>query len=239
MVRVKGRKVILKNRGLGFRIVQSMFFLTVLVSGLLFPNGMGAANVSRPVIQVISAAAPLRIFHDHSTAQITAMRHIHFPVAGMHSPGITVAESEMKTDYQLEFSHRPGTPVYRLWATSVTVVFDYIQMDIFVSSQYGEGSCEYNQILTHEKQHVSIDERELEKYKNRMTAALKRSRLIPSRSHPLVARSAAEGKAMLSRRILGIVNPYFKKYHQAVRSENAKIDTMANYRRVQARCNGW
>jgi hypothetical protein len=157
----------------------------------------------------------------------------------MHSPGITVAESEVKTDYQFEFSHRPGTPVYRLWATSVTVVFDYIQMDVFVSSQYGEGSCEYNQILTHEKQHVSIDERELEKYKNRMEAALKHSRLIPSRSHPLVARSAAQGKALLAKRILGIVNPYFKQYHQAVKTENAKIDTMANYRRVQARCNGW
>src|ERR1700722_2830379 len=101
MARVKRRKVISKTGGVGFRMIAFFFFLTLLVSDLLFPKGFGAADVSRPVIQVISAAAPLRIFHDHSTAQITAMRHIHFPVAGMHSPGITVAESEMKEDYQL------------------------------------------------------------------------------------------------------------------------------------------
>ncbi len=206
---------------------------------LAFPPVMGAADVSRPLIQVISAATPLQIFHDHSTDQITAMRHARFPAAHMHSPGITVAESELKTDYQLEFSRPNGSSVYRLWATSVTVVFDYTRMDVYISSQYGEGSCPYQQVLAHEKQHVAIDERELEKYKNLIDYALKHSRQIPSRSRPMTARSPEEGKALLSRRIKGIVDPYFKKYHFAVKAQNAAIDTLANYRRVQARCNDW
>ncbi len=206
---------------------------------LAFPPVMGAADVSRPVIHIISAATPLQILHDHSTEQITAMRHSRFPGAHMHSPGITVAESEMKADCQLSFSHRDGTLVYKVWATSVTLLFDYSRMDVFISSQYGEGSCPYQQILIHEKQHVAIDERELEKYKKLMAAALRHSRLIPSRSHPLAARSVEEGRALVSRRILGIVHPYFAAYGRAVKAENAKIDTLANYRRVQARCNDW
>ncbi|HVM33013.1 MAG TPA: hypothetical protein VMU88_07750 [bacterium] len=198
-----------------------------------------AQEPARPDIQVISAAAPLQIYHDHSTAQITAMRHIRFPSPHMHSPGITVAESELKTSYELKFRPRPHSTQYEFWATSVTVVFDYVRMDVYISSQYGEGSCEYNQILAHEKQHVAIDEQTLEKYKNRMAYALKHSRLIPTAFRPLVARSPEEGKAILTKRVLGIVNPYFKQYHHEVRVRNAWIDSPANYHRVQARCNGW
>jgi hypothetical protein len=157
----------------------------------------------------------------------------------MHSPGITVAESELKTDYQMEFRQKPGSSVYQLWTTSVTVVFDYIRMDVYISSQYGEGSCEYNQILTHEKQHVAIDERVLEQYKNQMAAALRHTRLIPTASHPLLVSSPEQGKVILSKRISGLVRPYFNRYHAAVKAQNAKIDTWANYRKVQARCNGW
>ena len=200
---------------------------------------MGAADLSRPLIQVISAATPLQIFHDHNTGQITAMRRARLSAAHMHSPGITIAESELKADCESAFSHKDGTPVFKVWATTVTLLFDYNRMDIYISSQYGEGSCEYGQILAHEKQHVAIDEREMERYKKLMETALRHSRQIPSFSHPIIVRSAEVGRALVSKRILAIVHPYFKAYGRAVKAENAKIDTLANYRRVQARCNGW
>ncbi len=203
------------------------------------PAAMGAENVSKPDIQIISAAAPLQIYHNLSTEQITSMRHSRFPSARMHSPGITMAESELKTDYQLEFRQKPGSSVYQMWTTSVTVVFDYTRMDVYISSQYGEGSCEYNQILAHEKQHVAIDERVLEQYKNKMAYALRHTRLIPTLSHPLLVSSPEQGKVILSKRLSGLVRPYFNRYHAAVKAQNAKIDTFANYRKVQARCNGW
>jgi len=205
----------------------------------VFPLFAGTAG-SRPVLEIISAPAPLQIFHDHSTAQITAMRHTHYP-SGMHlhSPGITVAESEMKTDYQMEYRRREGTSLYLLWATSVTVVFEYTKMDVYVSSQYGEGSCEYNQILAHEKQHVAINEKTLDQYKAMLASALKSSTRIPSQAHPLTVRSVSEGKALVSQRVAGIVNPYFKRFRQSVQAANSKIDTLSNYRRIQERCHGW
>jgi hypothetical protein len=195
---------------------------------------------SKPSIEIISAPAPLQILHDHDTAQITAMRHVHYPTGWhIHSPGITVAESEMKTDYQMEFRHREGSSVYTVWATTVTVVFEYTRMDVYVSSQYGEGSCEYSQILAHEMQHVAINEKALDQYKTMITNALRSSTRIPSRAHPLIVRSQEEGRSIVSQRVLAIVNPYFQRFHQSTEMANAKIDTISNYRRIQAKCHGW
>lgn len=194
---------------------------------------------SRPVIQVLSAPPPLRFDHDHSTAEITALRRVRAPNVGQHCAGLTDAESELRTDYQMGSSRRSDSRVYRIWVDSVSVVFDYTRMDVYLSNQYGVGSCEYNVILAHEKRHVAIDERELLKYKDLMARALRHSRSIPGRAHSLRVRSLEAGKAILTRRIRAIVMPYLAKYKRALAIENGKIDTPANYRRTQALCNGW
>jgi hypothetical protein len=189
-------------------------------------------------IQVTNTPIQPRYFHNYSTSQIESMRHTRFHNNMMHNPGITVAEHELKTDYQLGGIQRGGGQ-YHVWAESVHVDFSYNQMDVYVSSQYPEGSCPYQVILWHENQHVSINTRALAQYKNLIESALKRSRNIPTKAHPIMARSMNEGGKIIAARINQIVTPLYSKFKMVVLRENAKIDTIANYRRTQAKCKQW
>jgi hypothetical protein len=157
----------------------------------------------------------------------------------MHNPGLTLAEQELKSDYQMGGMRRDRTGEYCIWVESLSLDFSYKRMDVYISSQYPEGSCQYNVILGHENQHVAINNRTLQIYYSMMRKALWNARFIPTKAKPLPVRSLSQGKAILTRRINGILNPLNERFKKAVRAENAKIDTIANYRATQAKCSNW
>jgi hypothetical protein len=178
-------------------------------------------------------------YHNMTTAQIEQMRHLQFHNKLLHNPGVTMAEQELKIDYQIageEHSRRDG--VYA-WAESIDVQFSYSRMDVYVSSQYPESSCAYKVILDHENQHVAINRKALAKYKVLIEKALKTSRSIPTKAHPLSAVSIQNARNIISSRINAVVNPIVKQFKKEVTRENGKIDTAQNYRRTQAKCKDW
>jgi hypothetical protein len=191
------------------------------------------------VFHVVTHPVQVVYFHDHSTAQIEQMRNIKFHNKLEHNPGVTLAEHEFKMDYQiggLEHAHGDG---YCVWVDSVDVSFSYAMMNVYVSSQYPEGSCPYRVVLNHENQHVAIDQRVLAKYRTLMERALKRSKSIPTKRHPLSVVSMNNGKAVIADRLNRIVNPILAAYQREIVRENGKIDTPRNYRKTQALCNNW
>jgi hypothetical protein len=157
----------------------------------------------------------------------------------MHNPGLTLAEHELKTDYQMGGLQRGGRAEYCVWVESLALDFSFRRMDVYLSSQYPEGSCQYDVILGHENQHVAINNRTLRKYYSLMRQALWKTRSIPTKANPLPVSSLNQGKAIIAARINGIVNPIYARFKKAVLAENAKIDTVANYRRTQAKCSSW
>jgi len=191
------------------------------------------------VLHLASTPLQPRYFHNVSTAQIESMRHAQFHNKMMHNPGLTLAEQELKSDYQMGGMRRGRTGEYCIWVESLSLDFSYKRMDVYISSQYPEGSCQYNVILGHENQHVDINNRTLQIYYSMMRKALWNARSIPTKAKPLPVRSLSQGKAILTRRINGILNPLNERFKKAVRAENAKIDTIANYRATQAKCSSW
>jgi hypothetical protein len=79
----------------------------------------------------------------------------------------------------------------------------------------------------------------LAKYKVLLERALKTSRSIPTRAHPLSAVSMENARKIISARINAIVDPITKKFKAEVTRENGKLDTMKNYRKTQAKCKDW
>jgi len=195
-------------------------------------NRASVFHVTSPPVQVLYN-------HDLSTSQIEAMRNAHLSRAGLHNPGLTEAEEELHNNFEIRaFQNSKGGSIC-LWVDSVDLEFSYVKMDVYISSQYREGSCPYNAILAHEKQHVAINQRVLLKYKVLMGLALKMNRDIPTKANPLSVRSVENGKKLIQDRISRIVNPLYELFQREVRQENAKIDTRENYHRVQARCRDW
>jgi hypothetical protein len=222
------------------KLLTPVLCLCFLAASDAFPACPGEKNFNRAsVIRLESAPIQARYFRNLSTAQIEAMRHHDAAKTGMHNPGITVAEHELKTDCQVAGIQRNGRGAICVWAETVNVTFDYRQMDVYISNQYAEGTCPYRAILAHENQHVAINLRVLKKYKILMERALKMDRTIPTKGNPLSVRSVEDGKKIISQRIERIVNPLYARFKREITLENGKIDTMASYRRVNAKCKDW
>lgn len=191
------------------------------------------------VVHLTSKPIPIRYFHDHSTAQIEAMRHMFFHSNMMHNPGLTQAEHGLKTNFKLQgLQHGRNGPIC-VWVESVDIDFSWRRMDVYISSQYGRGSCPYQVILDHENQHVAINTRTFEKYRALMLQALRGATDIPTKAAPLVVQSLQGGKALITQRIDRAVMPLYEAFQRELLAENAKIDTLENYRRTQARCAQW
>jgi len=193
----------------------------------------------KSIFHVVTHPVQVIYFHDHTTAQIEQMRNIKFHNKLEHNPGVTLAEHEFKMDYQIGGLEHPNQDGFCVWVDSVDVSFSYAQMNVYVTSQYPVGSCPYRVVLNHENQHVSIDQRVLAKYRAKMEWALKRSRSIPTKRHPMSVVSMNNGKAVIADRLNRIVNPILAAYQNEIKRENGKIDTPTNYRRTQALCNNW
>ena len=223
------------------------FMFTWLCAGLVFGAGAfgfaacpGDPHFDRSsVIHLQNTPLQPRYFHDHNTSQIEAMRHSRYHSGSMHNPGITLAEHELNTGYQIGgVSHGRGRSCC-VWVDSLQVDFSYHKMDVYVSSQYAEGSCPYQVVLDHENQHVAINQRVFAKYLDWMRRALAADRSIPTKANPLSVASMAQGKSAVSARVNRLLNPIYAKFKREVMVENGKIDTIENYKRTQAKCKNW
>jgi hypothetical protein len=190
------------------------------------------------VIRFESPTIQPQYFHNLSTEQIEAMRNVRLQGRRMHNPGITKAEHELVTDAQIGGIQK-GSNNLCVWANSVEVRFCFTEMNVFVSARYPEGGCAYQVVLGHEKEHVAINMRILEKYKALMERALKRAKTIPTKANPLAVRSMQQGKTAISQSINRIVKPLYAQFKREVQAANDKIDTKVNYRRTQAKCKDW
>jgi hypothetical protein len=219
--------------------IFALCFCVFLVSEV-FSDGCPADPSFNPASVIHFTSKPIqpRYFHNKSTAQIEAMRHVWFGHM-MHNPGITIEENELRAGYEFSGLRYSGGRRYCVWAASVKIDFSFTKMDVYISSHYPRGSCPYKVILWHENQHVAIDQRTLEKYRLIMREALMSARDIPTKASPLQVASLRQGKAIVSQRVERIVNPIYESFKEEIRAENAKIDTPENYRRTQAMCPDW
>src|SRR4029079_10071228 len=75
---------------------------------------------------------------------------------------------EAKTRFE---SHGNGDCVY---LTTIDANFGFRAMDVYVASEYPPGTCEHDAVLDHEKQHVTINLRNLKFTAPRVRAELER-----------------------------------------------------------------
>jgi len=135
----------------------------VMSSEKLFAAGcLGNPRFKRSsIIHFTSTPVKTVYSHDLATSQIEALWQSRYKTPRMREPGLTMAEAgyELKTRYRYERSRHGNQEKYCVWAESVDIDFSFKRMDVYISSQYPAGSCEYNVILKHENQHVAINKR--------------------------------------------------------------------------------
>ena len=158
-------------------------------------------------------------------------------VAGpWHLPlGLTVTELGMgfETEFYVRKTQGGG---YCVALAEAKVTVGYRDLRVYISSDYAEGTCEFDAILAHEQEHLRIDRGVLEDYKTKFQALLRRLRR--GKKVVFVHRKSAARSAYilhLRRQFKPLVAEM-----QAVRArKNGAIDTKENYRRVLAQCDNW
>lgn len=184
-----------------------------------FPNTVYDYSLSTPQIESLSEESGLEENH--------------------HIDGLTQAQFGLKTLYEFNYSKRLFQNSYSLWVEDLRVDFSYTTVNVYVSSQYSEDSCEYQATLDHENQHVQIHREIYEKYQKILQNTISVSTDIPLIDHPVTVQSLEGGKALISQLISGVTDPVFDQFQNELSQKQGQLDSPESYAELQSRCSHW
>lgn len=150
--------------------------------------------------------------------------------------GLTSYPLEIKT--AARYSYVRVGKTYCFFVTGIDVTLRYPSMDIYVAKEYRPGSCPYHEILLHEEDHVRVARASLELYAPKVRKVLT-SYVIPTGLEPVVVSSPTEAKQRMEGLSQDLLKPVYQEMMDALRSDQAALDTPSEYRRIRRRCRRW
>jgi hypothetical protein len=208
-----------------------------------------AENVRRDVIgdgSSGSSAAIQYLFHfpnpvySHalSTSQIEALSQSGGGER-YHIYGLCQGNYKMDALYKVSGSKKWFKNEYSMWVENLRVEFGYTTINVYITSNYPEGSCEYQQTLDHENQHVETHRQVYAQYQEILRKSLADTRDIPLSSNPIIASSWEEGKDRVGKMISAVTDPVFDRFKAELETEQDQIDTPENYTALRNSCQNW
>lgn len=123
-----------------------------------------------------------------------------------------------------------------VYLSEVDVDFGWNRVEVYVPSEFPEGSCEYRVVLDHENQHVSINRTLLREFAPQMRARLE---TILATTKPMFRRTL-DGSADAAIEHLNVqLSGMLKEFDALHASRNAGIDSPASYSALSALCKDW
>ncbi len=183
---------------------------------------------------------PIAVYdHTHTPREIETLSEKSGQAENYHIEGLTDAQFGLKTLYEFNYHKKIFQNNYALWVEDLRVDFSYTTINVYVSNQYPEGSCEYQVTMDHENTHVEIHRRIYEKYQKILKDVISSSTDIPLINHPVTVESLEEGKARISQLISGVTDPVFDQFQQELSQEQGQLDSPGSYAELQSRCSHW
>jgi len=181
------------------------------------------------------------VSHDYSTSQIESIKWGTGNVSDVqyHINGLTQAGYQTDAQFHCGGYKRWFKDEYVMWIDSMTVEFTYNTLNVFVSSAYPENSCQYEQILAHEKQHVEINREVYKEFQEKMQERMAAVTGLPTPSHPITTLNWDEGKETMGKMISDTVNPVFEDFEAELARRNGLLDSPDNYAELKNRCSSW
>jgi hypothetical protein len=153
--------------------------------------------------------------------------------------GLTVAHHQMsyKTAIAVTSSLFPGPRC--AWVEKLTVDITPGPIEISVPREYPEDSCEYDQILAHERTHEETHREVLAQSADDMRRALAKADYLPARSTPLEVADRAEAERRIEAMVDKAAKPVYADFQATLKERQAVIDLPANYQWTASRCSHW
>lgn len=177
--------------------------------------------------------------HNLNTSQIEQVSQTNGLAEHAHVYGLTQAGFKTGTHYEVNWSKKWFKDEYSMWVENMRVEFLYDTLNVYVTSAYSEGSCEYQATLNHENEHVEIHRRLYSQYQKKFREALSGNQTIPLSNRPIPATSIEEGKKKIGDLISAAIDPVFSQFQQDLQQNQAVIDTPESYGELKSRCSNW
>lgn len=230
----------------------------LLVAPLLLPVAGGAVSgelkakcaARKPIqskIEVVTDLKKEKYDYQKSTRELTAMSGQKIREWNEHNRSAreTVTHTSGLTLGQVEFSFETSVQLkpsgvfsnyYCPYVRDLNVTVTYTPT-IFVTSDYKQGSCRFNEVLKHEHKHNKVNIRGVRKFSKTLKEDL-----------PEIV-EFIEGRQIQKGRPDSILNAVNENLHEAIqfyidesskkmREDNNKIDTPEEYSRVARACGG-
>lgn len=194
-------------------------------------------NGTQVEIYTEKSMGELRYHTRYNSAQLSGMRgNVGRRLGPMWMPsGLTVADENYHLKTQTKI-YQLGYDRYCAVLKSAHLFIGYRNIDVYISSKYPPGSCEYDSVLRHENIHVQIFRDTLYKHSGGIERAIRR---YAPQIGPVYLRSADAAANKLQKLLDAKIRPLFKRMSSTITRKNARIDTRENYRREQALCSNW
>lgn len=195
-----------------------------------------------PEITVSASGMDTIIDGSKSVAELNAFK----PMIGTKSPygqntqthieGLMHGAIGVSGDYMFSTETYPELNKVCMYVAKVNVRIS-IDPKIFIAREYTPGSCHYNAVLGHEKKHVAVDKKIVNKYTNIIVKAVNNTLKQVGYAHgPYdVAQLPA-----LQKQISGIIENVIKQFADNMNRERQvlqqEVDTLKEYGRVDALC---
>lgn len=122
------------------------------------------------------------------------------------------------------------------WIDRVTVMLAMPSRVIYIVRQRQPGTCAYESVLAHEREHQAIDEAVLAEYRARVEGAVGEAILALPPAAAVPDAEGAAAQARLTQPVAAALKRVFAALTQARAERQAALDTPQEYRRVRAAC---
>ncbi len=185
-------------------------------------------------VDVLIEMPPVTIHHNHSRAQLGLLA-FHGPTNRI----LGITASKLRAGTSTRYGNRPleGEGVC-FWVDHIEVMLRYEALDIYIASDYTRASCQYQAILTHEKRHTGVARSYLDDYVQTIRSALA-SLAIPKPRDPRLVESVTSAQEKTQATIGKLLKPVIAKLRKTMEKAQNRIDSVAEYRRVETQCPKW
>ena len=153
-----------------------------------------------------------------------------------HTNGFMEGQIAMRSTVKLDYKQAPGMNAFCIWYEKVTIELD-ITPTIVIAKEVSEDSCMYNAVLTHEKKHIRVDRKIVNKYAQtigrKVFDGLQKRGFIAG---PIAAENTQDIADRMRKTVSQLVELESKKMEIDRAEAQQAVDSLEEYKYVQSRC---
>lgn len=194
--------------------------------------------------QIHVAASDTSVLYDHSKTQRqldTLETDTVSPYGASvqtHVGGLMAGEVSISQNIRILQESWPNLNAGCLYVDSIKVDI-HIKPVIYIASEYPKNGCMYKAIMQHEKKHIDVDRRIVNKYTNIIIAGLDRAfKKLGYMQGPFRTAELKQKQEMMQQYSQDIVRHYSSEMSAERRKLQQEVDNLKEYERVQSLCRG-